>query len=588
MRSLTGFAVTVMMLAAFVSCKKNDQVEPEPQPPVELDNAIEYNGTVTELKSRFVDFEAGVMYLVAQEGVTSAEQLASGNMEYVSIIPGEDVDSELQTAEIDLTDLPAGFEMSYHKDGSEIVSISASHPDAVSEGTMTISIKIMDEDTENVSAEVEFSAVLSDGVVFRGNAVVESTVYEENLYPENDMTFVVDGEESAVGTAAVENFEGYVMFTVTPEPDAGLFNDIYDAGFDYIQVLILPQYLNQDLDVMSESVTIYGWRSSDETYLSISPDGGRDLLTSGAVRIDGSETDGEYTLYMRLDFVGGHYVGVHASGIMTGDAPGEGSTISVNGDTKPVRASFYLVEDGLAMLYFTSAEVYYFDEMMDNAASWFSVTVDESVLGAGEIDITSTDAYFMLYYMDNMTGEALYIDPETLQGGSGTINVSRDSSDPEHFTAEVSAAFGNGTEIVVEFDGSCVSVDYVPEKPNELTYMDVTAPIESVLVDKSNGGLWEIWVSWTAGLETVSEFEADEALHITAPEEAFNCGYGVGFSTFKDTMKFEFGSRTWQWQEDGSVLGTLEVYLEGDQMTLDFTTYGDLSGHYAGTAIIVE
>ena len=443
--------------------------------------------------------------------------------------------------------------MSYHKDGSDIVSISASHPDAVSEGTMTISIKIMDEETENVSAEVEFSAVLSDGVVFRGNAVVESTVYEENLYPENDMTFVVDGEESAVGTAAVENFEGYVMFTVTPEQDAGLFNDIYDAGFDYIQVLILPQYLNQDLDVMSESVTIYGWRSSDETYLSISPDGGRDLLTSGAVRIDGSETDGEYTLYMRLDFVGGHYVGVHASGIMTGDAPGEESTISVNGDTKPVRASFYLVEDGQAMLYFTSAEVYYFDEMMDNAASWFCVTVDESVLGAGEIDITSTDAYFMLYYMDNMTGEALYIDPETLQGESGTINVSRDSSDPEHFTAEVSAAFGNGTEIVVEFDGSCV-----------------------------------IWVSWTAGLETVSEFEADEALHITAPEAAFNYGAGVGFSTFKDTMKFEFDGRTWQWQEDGSVLGTLEVYLEGDQITLDFTTYGDLSGHYAGTAIIVE
>ena len=67
MRSLTGFAVTVMMLAAFVSCKKNDPVEPEPQPPVELDNAIEYNGTVTEIKSRFVDMETGVIYLVSRE-----------------------------------------------------------------------------------------------------------------------------------------------------------------------------------------------------------------------------------------------------------------------------------------------------------------------------------------------------------------------------------------------------------------------------------------------------------------------------------------------------------------------------------------
>lgn len=188
-----------------------------------------------------------------------------------------------------------------------------------------------------------------------------------------------------------------------------------------------------------------------------------------------------------------------------------------------------------------------------------------------------------------MTGEMpeATSDDDPLEA-SGTVSVERSASDPEQFVARITVAFGDGTEVSLDFDGACLSVDYVPEEPNEFTYMGVTESIQSVLVDKSGGALWEIWVSAAPGLDTVADFEDDGAIHITAPEEAFNCGSGVGFSTFKDTMKFEYDGRTWQYQEDGSVMGTLEVSLEGDQITLDFTTYGDLSGHFAGTATVVE
>ena len=102
MKNLKVFAVAAMMLAALVSCKKNDSpAEPEPKPPVELDNAIEYNGTVTEIKSRFVDMETGVIYLVSREGVTSAGQLDGVNDEYVSILPGDDVESDTNVYEMD-------------------------------------------------------------------------------------------------------------------------------------------------------------------------------------------------------------------------------------------------------------------------------------------------------------------------------------------------------------------------------------------------------------------------------------------------------------------------------------------------------
>lgn len=589
MKNLKVFAVAAMMLAALVSCKKNDSpAEPEPKPPVELDNAIEYNGTVTEIKSRFVDMETGVIYLVSREGVTSAGQLDGVNDEYVSILPGDDVESDTNVYEMDFAAVPAGFEMRYVKDGETVLDISETSYDIVSEGSLTVTM-IVEEGAETVTGIIEFSMTLSGDVEFRGNASVVLDMSDEpSLYPENDMTFVVDGEESAVGTAAVEDFEGYVMFTVTPEPDAGLFNDIYDGGYDYIQLLILPEFLNQDMDVLTESAVIYGYRGSDQTELSITPGSGRELLDSGYVRIDHEDGTEEYVLYMSLNFTGGPSVGVNATGMMTGDTPQEGSTITVNGDTQPVRASFYLDMDGFVYLYFTSADIEYFGEIED-AVGYFGLVLSEDDLTGNEFDITATDKYFYLFYVDNMTGEMpeATSDDDPLEA-SGTVSVERSASDPEQFVARITVAFGDGTEVSLDFDGACLSVDYVPEEPNEFTYMGVTESIQSVLVDKSGGALWEIWVSAAPGLDTVADFEDDGAIHITAPEEAFNCGAGVGFSTFKDTMKFEYDGRTWQYQEDGSVMGTLEVSLEGDQITLDFTTYGDLSGHFAGTATVVE
>lgn len=579
-------AAIAAMLSLFFSCGQDGPVEPEI--PAELDNAIEYNGRITALGSRFVDPDDGMIHLVAQEGVTSAAELQDLDCGYVSIDTGADSWLGADVVEIDLTSLPSGFSLTYIDDGAVIVNVSAANPGAVVSGGLTFRADAGAESV-SLSGTLDFSVTLADGNVLRGNALLPEVREDEggeSAYPEEPMTFTVDGVSSPVGTAAVENYDGYVMFTVTPQPDAGLFSDIYDAGYDYIQLLLLPGYLNEELDVLDSPAVIYGWRSSDGTVLSITPDGGRGLLESGTVRIDFDGASGDYTLYMHLDFAAGPEVGVHAVGQMTGEAPEEGSTISINGDVKPVRASFYIVEDGTVMLSFTSAEVYYFDEMVENAVRWFSVSVDESLLGAGDIDISSEDSYFMLCLMDNMTGEFLMAESGMPDGASGVLNVSRDASDPEHFTVSVSVAFGNGTTVVVDFDGPCVSADYVPEEPNELTYMGVTETIESVLVDKTGGALWEIWVSTESGLDTVADFECAGSVHITVPEAAFNYGDAVGFSTFKDTMKFEYDGKTWQY-DGGNTLGSLEVSLDGDQIALDFTTYGDLSGHYEGTAVIV-
>ena len=270
-------------------------------------------------------------------------------------------------------------------------------------------------------------------------------------------------------------------------------------------------------------------------------------------------------------------------------APEEGNTITINGNTQPLRASFYLDDgDGNVYLYFTSAAIEYFGEI-DLALDYFCIVLNEDDLTGNEFDITNTNKTFSAFYVNNTPNEeyTLMFDNTELDGATGTINVSRSGSDPASFTAEISVTFGNGTAISVSYDGTAVSADYVPEEPNEFTYNGATQAIQSVLVDKSDADIWHIYVSEVGNLEYVSEFEDMGAIHITAPAEVFNAG-PVGFSTYKEDLKFEYEGKTWQYKEDGSVVGTLDVSLVEDQIVLDFTTYSDLSGHYSGTAVIVE
>ena len=136
----------------------------------------------------------------------------------------------------------------------------------------------------------------------------------------------------------------------------------------------------------------------------------------------------------------------------------------------------------------------------------------------------------------------------------------------------------------------CVCGEYVYNKSrNEFTYEGTTEAVRSALVDKRDPDIWHVWLSAVGGLDELSEFEDsyNEAIHITAPAEAFNAG-SVGFSTYKEILKFEYAGQTWQYAEDNSVRGTLEVGLEGEQLTVDFTNYDNFSGHYSGTAVIVE
>lgn len=404
-------------------------------------------------------------------------------------------------------------------------------------------------------------------------------------YPEKAMTFTVDGTETPVGKAFADAFESYVLITVTPDTEVGSYVEALSASdVEYLQFMVLPQNLNRELDLVAEPHNIY-CRDNESDCTIIAPG---DNLSAGKAVVQYDEETSEVVLKLAMELSDGTIVGVNAGAFLSAPVPERSGTISVNGTEEPVRGAFYLEESGDTYLYFTSSEVYTFEELQEMALYYFFIKVPDGLMTGEDFDLAdlSEEDNVTVVYIDNVNG-GQYEANSGDGGASLTFNMQKTAD--ETYAVRITAAFDDGPEVAVNFNGTCVSVDYVPEEPNEFTYEGTTEAVRSALVDKKDPDIWHVWLSAVGGLDELSEFEDsyNEAIHITAPAEAFNAG-SVGFSTYKEILKFEYAGQTWQYAEDNSVRGTLEVGLEGEQLTVDFTNYDNFSGHYSGTAVIVE
>ena len=578
MKKFFKFAACMLAFGALAAACQKPAGTPDVDDP--LVNAIEYAGVRADIETVLVDVTTGTLYFTTEEGVRSLDELAEA--EYVTYTAGDNAEGSLDGVfETSLTNLPEGFVFAYYKGGEQVLQLTSEDHSAITEGTLKLTV-----DMENgESGNVDFDMTLVSGDTFRGNIDVVADELVIVLpeppvtgpeYPENDMTIVLDGESIPVAKAFLETFSGYFMFTATPDASAESYEDILERGLDYVQALLLPGQLVKDLEVSESGVIVYGSIEG----LALDP-----YSVTGTGRLDYDEVSGEGTLKLALVNADGAEIGVNATAVMSTPAPDD-NTISVDGVSQPVRAAFYLAEGGVTALYFTSAAVDTFDEMAESAVDYFCIMVPDSDLTGEAIDLGNASEGTYLMYVNNANEEQL----EAVTGDAGvSASYSLKKTGDEEYAAVVSVSFADGTEVSVDFEGSCVSVDYVPEIPNEFTYDGMTESIQSALVDSSDPDIWHIWLSSTGGLEEPGEFEdpSSESIHITAPAKAFN-GEPCGFSTYKELLKFEYAGQTWTYKEGDSAVGTLTVSLEDGYLTVDFTNYDNFSGHYSGPAVVVE
>lgn len=394
-------------------------------------------------------------------------------------------------------------------------------------------------------------------------------------------TLVLNGEELPLAKIFVEDYSGVVMVTATSVAEAESFDWIIDNGAEYVQMLAIPGLCNREFDPMTETEIFSLFSTYAEAPLmdGVGP-GVTEALESGRCRLDFDGETGE--MFLDLKLADGSTIAARAAGAFVGTAPDE-NIIERNGDKKPLRASFYSVEDGMGLFYFTPAEIDYFEEI-DLASYYVLLMVDESLIDSGEtVDVNNSSAFFEIYYVDNLSGDMQIVSAEDPAGAQGTFSIARlDGADS--FAASMSMTFSEELSVSLVFEGACKDMYAEPEKANEFVFDGEASPIASVVIDQRPADLWVVWLSAQSGVETAEAMEAADAVKISAPEAAFS-GEPVGFSTYKN-MSIAF--RGTEWNYGNGSLGTLTASIDEGTITLEFTNYDNLKGYYTGPAVIVQ
>lgn len=402
-------------------------------------------------------------------------------------------------------------------------------------------------------------------------------------------TLVMNGEETPFAKIFVDEYSGYIMVTATTNAEAESFDWLVDHNAEYVQLLAMPSLFNREFDVMTESdsFSLFSTYEAAPIVDGVAP-GVTEALESGRARFDFDGTNAE--IFLDLKLADGHTISARAAGTYAGEAVEE-NYIECNGDKKPLRASFYSIEYGMGLFYFTPADVDYAEEMFNLATYYVVLSVDESLINGQTVDLSEPSSkYYEIYYVDNMTGNMLYFTSDDTAGATGSFSI-KQLDTPSSFAAELSVNFPEGfseefpeaVSVALSFEGESKDMYAEPEKANEFTYEGETMPIESVVVDTSSE-TWTVWLSTQSGVDTVEAMQSADAVKITAPEEAFS-GEGVGFSTYK-TMSFAYDGQEWNYAS--GALGTLTATLDGTTLTIDFTNYDNLKGYFNGEAVVVK
>lgn len=578
MRMKTRFFLVPMLVglcsaALFCAC---DDTKPEAPPvipptPGVLTNAYEFNGDLSAIESNIQFWKEGAAQIILspESGITDPNDLIGTNKEYVLIGFG----GEVKTGNFDLTasDTPFGF--TYMKDGKALFVSTPKAHSTIAFGNME-GIK----DSER-SATFNFTIMLSDETVFRGNFTASLEPEPDPAQPDN--TIVLGEQTIAIQSIFTGNFNGYKTITLTPAKGVTTLEEIQLNDYDYFQVIVTPALLNKSFDVMTETEEFTIISLFDDPEFTIAPEV-NDGITAGTCQY--TIEDSKATLIVDITLEDGRQMSVRASCEVTPE-PEMSEYISINDLKKPVRAAFYEIDpDGSVALFFSPGEIETFDEL-ETTIYYISLMLDGALLDGTQRDIASLSEDFALFYVDNASGDMKAVETGNLEGATGTFSVKQDSEFEEIFTIELHFVLGDGTKIDLKYDDECLTTEAAEEKANEYIFNDNHIPINSVIVDKRNVEVYDIWLSGRFDITTIEEMQDYGPVQISCPAECFN-GSAAGFSVYPDQLAIIFGPTVYNFANGNT--GTVTPLLIDSELTLDFTTYGELSGHYKGPVTIIK
>lgn len=373
-------------------------------------------------------------------------------------------------------------------------------------------------------------------------------------------TYSIKGETYTYGSIGAGMVETYLSIGATPTEGLSDYYDIISED-EVVYILVTAPLNGQEFDIMTEtkdfSIGVY----LGDTYLEAAP-GYADGITGGKCRFESS--DGKVTASIEMTLTDG--TTFRSLMDIEADLNVNENTLVRNGEVKPVNACFSLVEDGLTSLYFTPADVEWFDDMVDNATWYTYITLEDSCCDG--TDINATDL-LMAGINDNMNYDMSISNYDVEV--SGTVNVKRDSENPYHYTVSAELTFGEQT-ITIHFDGEATDAYAEPEKENKYVYNDEDVILTEATIDKTSvEGLWVL---------ALKAEDGDDVL-IYMPADDYD-GEAHGFSQNKD-YKVVLGDRTFNKANGDSGTIIVSINEEKSTVTAEFTDYDSLEVYYKGT-----
>lgn len=399
----------------------------------------------------------------------------------------------------------------------------------------------------------------------------EKPIVPEYPVAENINTYVVNGKEYSFNSIAVMNVDDNL--SIAASPDAG-YTDVVTmmtSESEFFYAGLSPTLVGDEFDMMKETVLFTICSTITDCFIEgVTPEYPYEIKKG---RCSSSFDDGVITFQAGMELKDGTTLAVNISVEADTSVEINENEIGVDMASKPVRASFYMEEDGLTYLYFTPGGISYAEEL-EIATYYMCLIVDSSLISGRIIDIETIqqDQTFVFRHVDNLTGVSKEITSSDIGSAIGTLFI--ENPETSHYRVKFEFII-KGKVYYVSYDGKCKSA--LDEKPvvvaeNQLTFGKETHQVIGAELSKGDD-------VWTMSMILENGDRAD----VTMSDDLWEIAEGQAFGFSQDeNMSVTYNGR--KYCSANKDVGTITVMLDqtAGNLEIDFTNYKDLKIYYSG------
>ncbi len=391
-------------------------------------------------------------------------------------------------------------------------------------------------------------------------------------------TYVINGVERAFGSVAFSMIGENPSVFATPSEGITEWMDIM-ACEEYFFAGMNPLLDGVEFDLMTEK-QLYTFMStlSGAVLETVAPDF-LEEITAGKSLFDYDAESSKLTLKTGMILADGTTLAVNIEAQAKQQEVDVNDNVILRGaEQKPIRASFYMAEDGLTALYFTPGAISYFDEIYDTT-SFFYLMLDDALCTGEPIEITTMGSGLAMMGVEDQLdpSKSWAVSGDNLQGAVGVVSVLK--VDEGNYAVEIEVEL-DGVAYAVRFEGPCVPYDETaPKEDTENIFC--LGDLESAILE---GCLVKGGDVWTVDLLLAN----DEMVSISMPAAYFD-GEIYGFSQSPDIEVYYSGTDRTMSKANGES-GSLSILFDEQVniVEIEFTNYDDCELYYCGEVEVVE